>query len=381
MLIYKRIILAVFLLAVLLLPNLSQAKDKPELHFFWAIGCPHCAEEEAFLDQMEEKYDDQLDIERYEVSRDLDNAKLMKQMGQELDIDVQGVPFTVVGDQHFIGYLNDATTGAKIEQAILSLIGEDSQEQTSSDKISLPVFGEIDLKSVSLPIITIMIGVLDGFNPCAMWALLFLISLLLGMKDRKRMWILGTTFIVASALVYFIFMAAWLNLILFLGFIIWVRVVIALIAMAGGGWNIRNYIKKRKEDGCEVVDTEKRKKVFDKLKNLTQQNKFWLALAGIVALAFAVNLVELICSAGLPAVYTQVLILNNLPTWQYYGYILLYVFFFMIDDLFVFFVAMITLKMTGISTKYSKWSSLIGGAIMVIIGLLLLFKPEWLMFG
>jgi hypothetical protein len=105
-----------------------------------------------------------------------------------------------------------------------------------------------------------------------------------------------------------------------------------------------------------------------------------LALGGIVALAFAVNLVELVCSAGLPAIYTQVLALNGLHSWQYYLYILFYIFFFMLDDLFIFFVAMVTLQMTGVTTKYARVSRLVGGLVMLVIGLMLIFKPDWLMF-
>ena len=223
-------------------------------------------------------------------------------------------------------------------------------------------------------------GLLDGFNPCALWTLFFLISLLLGMNDRKRMWTLGVAFIVASASVYFIFMSAWLNLVLFLGIIIWVRLFIALLALFGGGYSIREFFI-NKTNVCKVTGNEKRQKVFEKLRNIVKQNNLWIALGGIVLLAFLVNLVELICSAGLPAVFTQVLAMNNLSTWGYYSYILLYILFFMIDDLFVFFIAMITFKMTGITTKYAKYSHLIGGVIMVVIGILLIFKPEWLMFG
>lgn len=223
-------------------------------------------------------------------------------------------------------------------------------------------------------------GALDGFNPCAMWTLLFLISLLLGMKDKKRMWILGATFIVASASVYFMFMAAWLNLILFLGLVIWVRIIIGLIAMIGGGYSLKEFIF-NKNSGCKITGNEKRQKVFDKMRLAIQQNSLWLALGGIILLAFAVNLVELICSAGLPAVYTQILALNQMNNWQYYLYILLYILFFMIDDLLLFFVAMFTLQMTGITTKYARFSRLIGGLIMLAIGLMLIFKPGWLMFG
>ena len=121
--------------------------------------------------------------------------------------------------------------------------------------------------------------------------------------------------------------------------------------------------------------------MFSKLKKIIQEKHFLIALGGLIILAFAVNLVELICSAGLPAVYTQVLTLSNLSTWQYYSYLALYIFVFMLDDLFVFFAAMITLQFTGISGKYSRASHLIGGIVMLIIGILMIFKPELLMFG
>ena len=158
------------------------------------------------------------------------------------------------------------------------------------------------------------------------------------------------------------------------------QILIGILALAGGGYSIKEFIF-NKDSGCKVAGDEKRQKTFERLKLAVQQNSLWLALGGIIILAFAVNLVELICSAGLPAVYTQVLALNEMAGWQYYSYILLYIFFFMLDDLFIFFVAMITLEMTGITTKYAKASRLIGGLVMLAIGLMLIFKPEWLMFG
>jgi hypothetical protein len=225
-----------------------------------------------------------------------------------------------------------------------------------------------------------VLGAIDGFNPCAMWALLFLISLLLGMKDRKRMWILGTAFIFTSALVYFTFMAAWLNLILFIGIVAWVRIIIGLIALLGGGYNLKEYFTSP-AGVCKVSGGDKKQKFFEKLKDVTKQKNFYIALGGIVVLAFAVNLIELICSAGLPAVYTQVLALSDLSILQYYLYLLFYVFIFMLDDLIVFIIAMKTLEVTGFTAKYSKWSHLIGGILMIAIGLLLIFRPELLMFG
>lgn len=407
-----------FFLGLLIIPLASQAQTKAEIYFFYSESCPHCHKESLFLDKLEDEYGNNLIINRLEVGANQDNVALMRAMASQLDVTVRGVPFTVIGDQYIIGYYNDEATGQEIRNNIGILLANNryvapdkpygqpdpngtdnnneepnknpdnlqpSQNNPSEgnpiqEQIKIPILGQVDVKSFSLPILSIVLGFLDGFNPCAMWALIFLISLLLGMENKKRMWILGTAFIVVSAVVYFLFMAAWLNIFLFLGFVLWIRIAIGLLALFGGTYNVREFFK-NKAGTCKLDGQEKKKRIFDKLKNITEQKSFWLAFIGIVLLAFAVNMVELICSAGLPAVYTQVLALNDLSHWQYYSYILLYIFFFMLDDLLVFFTAMITLHLTGLSTKYSRYSSLIGGVLMFIIGLLLIFKYNWLTFA
>lgn len=194
------------------------------------------------------------------------------------------------------------------------------------------------------------------------------------------MWTLGAAFIAGSAGVYFLFMAAWLNFLLVIGAVVWVRAGVALVALGAGYYYLREYFR-NPEAVCKVTAPQARKRVLESLKRLALESRFWLALLGIVALAFAVNLVELLCSAGIPAVYTQVLALNDLPVWQYYAYLALYILVFMLDDLFVFFVAMKTLQITGMTTRYSRFSHLAGGVVLFAIGALLLLRPEWLMFG
>jgi len=402
---FKKILFFIFLFILLAVPGqktLAQTASEVNIYFFWGEGCPHCSKEELFLEKLVQKYPE-IKIHDYETWINKENQKLLIDLGQKLKANVSGVPFTVVGEKYFIGWYDEKSTGAAIEEAVQCVLknncrdigkellpskkqskGKQNQDyggEKSSipQKINIPLLGEIETKNFSLPLLTIVLGALDGFNPCAMWTLLFLISLLLGMQDRKKMWILGTAFIVASASVYFVFMSAWLNLILFIGLVIWVRVIIGLIALFGGGYNLKEYFT-NPEVSCKVTGTQKRQKFFEKLKNIIHQKSFYLALGGIILLAFAVNLVELVCSAGLPAVYTQVLALSNLTKLQYYLYILFYIFIFMLDDLIVFFIAMTTLQMTGITTKYSRLSHLIGGVLMLIIGLLLIFKPGWLMF-
>jgi hypothetical protein len=177
--------------------------------------------------------------------------------------------------------------------------------------------------------------------------------------------------------VYFLFMAAWLNVLLFLGALAWVRMAVGAVALGGGAWYLREFWVNR--DGvCRVTGQDSRRRTLERLKALAYEKRFLLALGGIVALAFAVNLIELLCSAGIPAVFTQVLSMSDLPRWQYLAYLLLYILVFMLDDLVVFFTAMITLQATGLSAGYARWSHLVGGLVLVAIGAMMWFRPAWL---
>jgi len=391
----KKLFLGIFTLLLFFflgIPAFGQG-EKINLYFFWSKGCPHCVREKIFLEKLGSKYP-RLNIVNLETSQP-ETINLWKEAGEKLGIGIGPTPLTIIGNYHFVGFLDEKTTGEQIEKAVKDVFKNgctdifekeaeekkcEETEKNIPETIKLPILGEVKTKNISLPLLTLVLGLLDGFNPCAMWTLLFLISLLLGMKNRKRMWILGLAFIITSALVYFLFMTAWLNLFLFVGIVLWVRILVGLVALGAGGFSIREYFK-NKDGGCKVTGDEKRKQVFAKIRLIAQRPNLLVALTGIILLAFAVNLVELICSAGLPAVYTQVLSLNKLSLWQYYLYLLGYIFFFMFDDLLVFFIAMITLKAFGIEGKYARFSRLFGGMLMLVIGALLIFKPEWLMFG
>src|SRR3990167_2747033 len=391
---FRKITIFILLLILFLtiIPSKSFSQNNITVHFFRSEGCPHCAKEEVFLEKLKVKYPD-LEIRDYEISQNRNNAELLQKTGKELAADVSGVPFTVVGRHYTVGFGTEETSGRIIEEMIMTARNNNEPDVVSlilnnnagnainpagpeipfpvSETISLPILGTVAVSDLSLPVLTFVIALADGFNPCAMWVLIFLISLLIGMHDKFKMIVLGSVFILASGLIYFLFLSAWLNLFLFLGFIFWIRTAIGGVALAAGGYNIREYFT-NKDGACKVTGSEKRRKIFDKLKRVTESKNFLWAIGGIILLAFAVNLVELICSAGLPAVYTKILALNDLTKLQYYLYIFFYIFIFMLDDLFIFFAAMITLRMTGMTTKYSHWSHLIGGILMVIIGLLLI---------
>lgn len=125
----------------------------------------------------------------------------------------------------------------------------------------------------------------------------------------------------------------------------------------------------------------KRQKFIEKMRMITQKSSLFLSVIGIMFLAVAVNMIELVCSAGLPAVYTKILSMSSLQPWQYYMYLFMYMLIFMADDLVIFITAMVTMKAVGIQSKYSRISHLVGGIVMIVIGILLICKPELLMFG
>ena len=393
-----------FFLLLVLLSSTCVAAAAPGpfvIHFFYGQGCPHCAKEEKVLREYENRYGN-LRIERYEVYFNQENMDLLEKVVERLEAYPPAVPFLVVGDEYVVGFDENFTPDmiktliakclpGHCPDVVRQILGGEKappvqgSAQTARPAeqtwvITIPLVGEIDVRSFSLPMLTVVMGFLDGFNPCAMWALIFLIGLLLGMRNRARMWLLGSVFIVASAFVYFLFMAAWLNIILFFGLVIWVRIAIGLIALAGGVYSVRDAIL-NPEISCKMTDDERRRQFRVRLRNAIGQQSLLLSLVGISLLAFMVNLVEIVCSAGFPAIYTQVLSLSALPTWKYYAYILLYIFVFMLDDLIVFFAAMMTLEITGATTTYVRYARLLGGLLMLLIGALLIFRPQVLMFG
>ena len=418
----RKILLVLILMLVVVPFNVKADEKVINIYLFYGDGCPHCAAEEEFLDEYL-KDNDNVKLYKYEVWYDKTNQEYLQKVQKKLNNKQSGVPYTVIGDKVLLGYM-DGVTDVTIKNYVneylennhyvdyVGKITNVSDIKDDSDKIDTkkndkkqenkleksneevldnvdnmlkkyPVLNKLSAKKISLPLLSIVLGLVDGFNPCAMWILIFLITMLFNMKDRKKMWILGLTFIVTSGIVYLLFMLTWLNLATFISKLSFIRLLIALIALVVGIINISKFANSliKKDEGCDVVDKKDRKNIMNKIIKITTEKKFILALFGIIALAASVNIIELMCSIGIPLLFTQILAMNNLSTFEYAIYMLLYILFFLIDDIIIFVGSMITLKVTGLSTKYTKFSHLIGGIIMLLIGLLLIIKPELLMFN
>ena len=355
--------------------------EKIEINFFYSAICPHCAEEKEFLKDLGEKYPE-IEVKEYEVFYNIENQKILNDFYEKYQVPERGwVPVTFTPTKYFIGF--NEQISRDIENCLKECLGEG---ETVSQKTKFLFFGEIDISKMSLPVLTVTLGAIDGLNPCAMWILLFLIVLLINTRSRKRMILIGGTFILASGIVYFLILSAWLNLFLAISYINLTRIIIGIFALGVGIWQIRNFIKFR-PGVCKVTDGKSG--LGDKIKNglknraerLVSSSLTLGILGGIIILALGVNLIEFFCSAGLPATFTRILALNQLSALNYYLYILLYTFVFMLDDLIIFSLAAITFSRIGFTEKYNYWATLIGGLIILTLGILLLFKPEILMFA
>jgi len=233
-------------------------------------------------------------------------------------------------------------------------------------------FGQVDLSNFSLPIVTIVIGIIDGFNPCAMWILLFLISILIEEEKVWKRWLLGGIFLGVSGLAYFAFLTAWLNINLLIGLNVWVKILVSLVAFLVAVISLKDFQKE--QSGCKVGDQVEKKELAGKIKGIIKNQNIWLASIGIAILALSVNIFELVCSAALPAVYTNLLASQDITGLIRYMYLGLYALFFMLDDLLIFGIAMFTLQATGISKKYNKWIKLISGIVMLILAFWLAYQ-------
>lgn len=398
-------IIYTLILFLMFIPSISAKENEVNIYFFHSNTCPHCKEEIKLLNELDEYYDN-INIYKYEISDD-NNSVLLSNIGTLLDVKITGVPFTIIGNKYFVGYSSENSKKTFIstikyfstysytdvvgkyikennfpnsEEIILPTDGitpdispEEYNKNYANYTFNLPIIGQVDTSKLTLPLTTIVIGLVDGFNPCAMWILLFLITMLVGLNDRKKMFILGLSFIFTSGVVYFLIMLLWLDLSKLLINVSYIRIIIGLTGIIIGSINLLKGLKKEK--GCTIVEDKKRNKIITKIRSFTKEKNMFLCILGVVTLGVSVNVIELACSLGLPLIYTEILSLANITKLESIIYLIIYIFFFLIDDIIVFIIAMFTLKVTGLSNKYSKLSKIIGGVILILLGVLLIFFP------
>ncbi len=354
------------------------------IHFFFHPTCPHCREQKEFNRYLAGKYP-QLKIIAHDTSL-ASEAKLFHATLKERNLapSSASIPITIVGLYTVIGFKDAATTGLTLEKAVTafldndhSLFTQEDEQWLAQDSINIPWFGSLHPSDFSLPVLTAIIGLADGFNPCAMWVLVYLISLIISIGDRIKIWLLVGSFVLASGILYFLFMTAWLNVFLLIGYVRPLTIIIGMFAMGAGILNIKNFILTHGSPVCSIGDGESKKKTMGRVETIIRQPLSVATISGIIALAFIVNSIEFACSAALPAIYTHILTLQHLSTPVYYGYILLYVLFFMLDDLIIFSLAALAMTSSA-GQRYAQYCTILGGIVLLLLGMIMAFQPNLL---
>ena len=389
----------------------SQSK-KVKIEYFGRKDCKNCANLEKFLKELSTKRDD-FEYVEHKIDESKEEKAFFDETTSKLKL-VKGTPIIYINGHIIQGFNTADTTGKEIENLINSAKTKDKiltlKEYVESGQtgnvssngavctgdtvcevpgltkgaenqvlVNIPIINNtVDLTNYSLLTMSIILGTIDGFNPCAMWVLVLFLTALIAVGNKVKMFRVAGLFILAEAVMYFFILNAWIYAWDFVGLDKWVTPLVGIVGIIGGIFFIRNYLKKGDTLECEVTDFEQRAKISKKIKDIANKPFTLLTALAIIGLALSVNVIEFACSVGIPQTYTKILQINEVPFWTRQFYTFIYIIGYMIDDIIVFGFALMSVNKLQLTTKYSKWVNLFGGILMIILGLIMLIKPSLL---
>jgi len=412
----KKIFLSCALLLFLFILNtgLIQAQDASQevvISVFVRDECGHCQDEKVFLSDFERELSlhvvgPRLKLNYYNL-KDPVNVELFSQVAETYGL-VKGTPITLIKGRIFTGFGSSRNTGELIRQLTYGqahenwifedildgravvvdalhpgeVCDEDELCQVPAPESSRPtvsLFGwEIDTSGLSLGALAAVLGFVDGFNPCAMWVLVMFLIILSQLGSRKKMLQYAGVFILAEAIMYYLILNVWFTVWDFVSLDRIVTPLVGLLALGSGVYFIYKFITFTPE--CKVTNLEQKSRTTAKVKELAAKPFTIAVFFGILGLALSVNIFEFACSIGIPQTFTKVIEMNNLNWLQTQGYMLIYIVMYMVDDLIVFGLALWGLDKLGLTHKYSKWATLIGAVLMLLLGFIMLIRPSLLVF-
>ncbi|MFC3187144.1 cytochrome C biosynthesis protein [Shewanella intestini] len=401
----------------------TDGQPEVKLHFFWSQTCPHCREAHPFIDALAERVD-WIELDDYLISEQGNVDKLMA-MGEKTGVEPRSVPYFAVCGEAIVGYNSHDVTGRFIIERLeacyhqsggTGVVGDsldDFFSQTTSAEqpffgtcsetgdtantdasacgmdntsaapavqpVDIPFIGAVHPEKMSLPLLTVVLGGVDAFNPCAFFVLLFLLSIMVNAGSRKRMLLVGGIFVFFSGFIYFIFMSAWLNLFQLLGgsdggIIITCAGLLALVAAVV---NIKDFFYGR-GDVSLSMSVENRGSLIKRMGKLSKASSLPTMIVGSTVLAILANAYELLCTAGFPMIYTSVLSMANLDTAERYMYLVAYNIVYVIPLATIVIVFSATLGKRKLTEKEGEVLKLMSGIMMFGLGSMLVLDPDTL---
>jgi hypothetical protein len=340
------------------------------LEVFVLEGCPHCTAAIRFLSQLARERPE-LRIVYRSLDSDVTARDDLARLSQNAGYWPPGVPTFHMEGRILVGFDDAAQSGP----GVISFI---DQAATAANQVETRFFGALSASRLGLPLFTLALGLLDGFNPCAMWVLLFLLSLLVRLQDRKRMALIAGTFVLVSGAIYYAFMAAWLNVFLAVGMSDPLRWTLGAAALAIGGINAKDFFSRGRGFSLSIPDSAK-PGLYARARAVLRSEALPASLAAVAALAVVVNFIELLCTAGFPAIYTAVLTQHDLRPAAHYAYLGLYIVGYIADDSLMVSIAVAALSSRKLTERAGRWLKLVSGAVMLALGSVMILRPHWLM--
>jgi hypothetical protein len=350
-------------------------------------GCGRCVSAKAWLPGFAARYP-ALAFEEHDVAADPAERDRLRELVRMHRMAAASLPAFHLAHRLVIGFDKPETTGARIEELLASLsrpcpesIGTDPgpppADPAAEETIDVPLLGRLDAARLGMPLFTLAVGLVDGFNPCAMWVLLLLLSILVNLQDRLRILAVAGTFIAISGLAYFAFMAAWLTAFEWIGCLRPVQIILGTLAVGIGLVHVKDFVARGRGPSLSIPAAAK-PGIYARIRRIVTAENLPAAVAGAVVLAVLVNLVELLCTAGLPALYTSVLAGRGFPAVVRYGYLGLYIAAYMFDDSLMVAGVVATLRQCRLQEAGGRWLKLVSGGVILGLGLVMLLRPEWL---
>lgn len=356
----------------------ADGQRQVQLYFFWSQTCPHCTEAYPHIEALAEERL-WLSLHALELSRHADNVRLYQSLARQLGEEAVAVPAWLFCGEMHTGWDSDASTGALLRQRLDACRARAADDPATAarpvETIHLPLMGEVDAASLSLPALTLILAGLDAFNPCAFFVLLFLLSMMAHQKNRSRMLVIGGVFVLTSGLMYFAFMAAWLNIFQLFGHLAWVTLAAGALAVLVGVVNVKDFFLFGKGLTLSIPESKK-PDIFRRARAILSAESLPTMLSATLFLAVAANFYELLCTAGFPMVYTRLLTLAELSPAARYGYLAAYNLVYVLPLALIVIVFARSLGVRKLSEREGRLLKLMSGSMMLGLGVLLLLAPE-----
>ncbi len=344
--------------------------DGVELVVFHGEGCPHCASMLEFLDGLDDRVEG-LVVTEYEVWHDEAHRFLFVQMLAAHGEEPRAVPTVVLGDRVYVGY--SESLAHQIEADATSLLA--GEAPATNTPVDVPFVGSVDVGSHSMISATLLIAFVDGFNPCSLWVLSMLMALVVHSGSRTRVFAVGSLFLVVTSLLYGLYMLGAYSTLSVVGRSGWIRAVVVIVAGGFGILHLKEYWTTR---GPSVTITASAKPgLFRRMRRLADPNRSLPAtLAGTVILATGVSLLETPCTAGLPLLWTDLLAERGIPATGAGLLFALYLAVFLLDELAVFGVVVVTMRAARMQERHGQLLQLAGGVLMVTLATAMVAAPD-----